>query len=102
MTRSSLLIVVGAIALAVSATVAGAHAQTAAPKKATAAGAPATKKFVPKRLPWGDPDISGNFTVKDEANTPFERPDEFAGKRIEDIKADELTAITAARQQSAL
>src|SRR5258706_15271504 len=43
------------------------------------------RPFVPKRLPWGDPDISGNFSSKDEANTPFERPDEFAGKRIGDV-----------------
>src|SRR5437868_4531630 len=70
-----------------SATVA-AQAQTAAKKAAP----PAAGKFTPKKLPWGDPDISGNFTNKDEANTPFERPDEFAGRRIEDVTPAELAA----------
>jgi hypothetical protein len=65
-------------------------------------GAAAGKKFVPKRLPWGDPDISGNFTTKDEANTPFERPDEFAGRRIEDVTQNELAAAIKARQRQAL
>ncbi len=73
-------------------------AQTSAPK-----AAPATKStFVGKRTPWGDPDISGNFTTKDEANTPLERPDEFAGKKIEDISAKELNEIRAQRQQTAV
>src|SRR5262245_61442747 len=68
--------------------------QAVAPKKpAAAAAAPAAKKFAAKRLPWGDPDISGNFTTKNEANTPLERPDEFAGKKIEDIKPEELADI---------
>ena len=65
-------------------------------------GAAAGKKFVPKRLPWGDPDISGNFTTKDEANTPFERPDEFAGKGIEDVTKSELAAAIKTRQRQAL
>ena len=67
-----------------------------------AAKAPASKRFVPKRLPWGDPDISGNFTTKDEANTPLERPDELAGKRIEDITPDQLKAIAEARRREAV
>ena len=97
----------GAMALAVAVATIGAassvagQAQTAAPKK-PAAGAAASKKFVAKRLPWGDPDISGNFTTKDEANTPLERPDEFAGRKIEDITPAEMAAIRAARQQTAV
>jgi len=91
------LLVPGAIA---------AQAQTAAAKKpagANGAGAAAaSKKYVPKRLAWGDPDISGNFTTKDEANTPFERPDQFAGKRIEDITPAELEAANAERRRRAL
>ena len=91
--------------MAATATAAG-QGQTPAPKKPTgasgAAPAAALKKFVAKRLPWGDPDISGNFTTKDEANTPLERPDEFAGKRIEDVTPTELAAVRAARQQQAV
>jgi hypothetical protein len=70
---------------------------TKADKTATTA-----KPFVPKRLPWGDPDISGNFSSKDEANTPFERPDEFAGKRIEDVTPQELAVAIKERQRKAL
>ena len=82
-----------------------AQEQKAAPTKATGTNAPgpaAAKKFVPKRLPWGDPDISGNFTTKDEANTPMERPEQFAGKRMEDVSAEELAAANEARRRKAL
>jgi len=79
------------------------QAQTGAKKASGGGAAPAsTKKFVPKRLPWGDPDISGNFTTKDEANTPFERPDEFAGKRLEDVTTAELDKANVERRRQAL
>ena len=58
--------------------------------------------FTPPRTPWGDPDISGNFTTKDEANTPFERPEKWAGRRMEDITPEELAADIVERQQRAV
>ena len=61
-----------------------------------------TKSYVPRRLPWGDPDISGNFTTKDEMNTPMERPDQWAGKRVEDISPAELAEENRKRQHEAL
>jgi hypothetical protein len=60
------------------------------------------KGFVPQRTPWGDPDLSGVFTTKDEANTPFERPDEWAGKRMEDITSQEFAEAIVKRHQAAL
>jgi hypothetical protein len=60
------------------------------------------KSFTPPKTPWGDPDIQGIFTSKDEANTPFERPDQWAGKRMEDITSKELAAAIAERQQLAV
>jgi hypothetical protein len=60
------------------------------------------KDWVPPKTPWGDPDIQGNFTTKDEANTPFERPVEWAGRRIEDITPQELAQAIVKRQQDAL
>jgi hypothetical protein len=45
--------------------------QSPAPKK-TAWRAP--------RTPWGQPDLHGDYTNKDEANTPLERPQQLAGK----------------------
>src|SRR6266446_1628182 len=77
-------------------------APAAKTSSAKGSGAAAARKFVPKRLPWGDPDISGNFTTKDEANTPFERPKEFAGKRIEDVTPEELAVAIKDRQRQAL
>jgi len=58
-----------------------------------AAGAP----YAPPKTPWGDPDLQGNYTNKYEANTPLERPDEFKGRRLEDISEAELAALRAKR-----
>jgi len=60
------------------------------------------KNWTPPRTPWGDPDISGNFTTKDEANTPMERPAEWAGKRMQDVTSAEFEAAVAQRQQRAV
>ena len=60
------------------------------------------KGFTPPKTPWGDPDISGVFTTKNEANTPMERPDEWAGKRMEDITPKEFAEAIARRQQDAV
>ena len=83
--------------------VAAGQAPAAPAKKDANTAAPAvTKRFVSKRLPWGDPDISGNYTTKDEANTPFERPDEFAGKRLEDVTPAEMAKANEQRRRQAL
>jgi hypothetical protein len=60
------------------------------------------KGFVAPKTPWGDPDIQGNFTTKEEANTPFERPEKWAGRKIEDITPEELAADITERQQRAV
>jgi hypothetical protein len=59
----------------------------------------ASKRYVPPRTPWGDPDLQGNFTNKYEQSTPFERPPEFDGRRVEDIRGAELTALLERRRQ---
>jgi hypothetical protein len=51
------------------------------------------------RTPWGDPDLQGTYTNTYENGTPLERPDEFAGRKLEDVKGDELKAIKRAQQQ---
>src|SRR5688572_4251601 len=60
------------------------------------------KGFVPPRTPWGDPDIQGVFTTKDEANTSFERPDEWAGRKMDDITSKEFADAIVKRQQEAV
>jgi len=53
------------------------------------------------RTSWGDPDVSGVFTNKDEYGTPFERPDEFAGKTLADFGPAEMAALDHERQRRA-
>ena len=54
------------------------------------------------RTPWGDPDIQGNLTNLYEVGTPLEQPAQFAGRRLEDIKGEELVAIRKAVQARAV
>ena len=49
------------------------------------------------RTPWGDPDLQGNYTNKYEQGTPFERPAEFNGRRLEDVRGEELAALVRER-----
>jgi hypothetical protein len=74
-------------------------------------GTPAIKAFIasriakgytPPKTPWGDPDISGVFDTSPEANTPMERPDEWAGRKMDGITPAELAAAIAKRQQNAV
>ncbi len=58
--------------------------------------------WTPPRTPWGDPDLQGNYTNKYETGTPFERPKEFEGRRMEDITAAELAAAVLRRQEDTL
>ncbi len=67
-----------------------------------AATAAAPAPWRPPRTPWGDPDLQGNYTNKYEQSTPLERPDEFAGRRIDDVKGAELDAVLARRERQVL
>ena len=52
------------------------------------AQAGSSSSYTGPRTPWGDPDLQGNYTNLWEAGTPFERPEEFAGRKLEDIKGE--------------
>jgi hypothetical protein len=56
-------------------------------------------KWVASRTAWGHPDIQGWFSNLSENGTPLERPDQFAGRKLEDIKGEELVALKRAAQQ---
>ncbi|HLG56443.1 MAG TPA: hypothetical protein VI485_13990 [Vicinamibacterales bacterium] len=58
--------------------------------------------WTPPRTPWGDPDLQGAYTNKYETSTPFERPKEFEGRRIENVTREELVAAVKKRQQDTL
>jgi hypothetical protein len=53
--------------------------------------------YVAPRTPWGDPDLQGDYTNKYEQGTPFERPEEFDGRRIDDVKGEELAELIKER-----
>ncbi len=53
----------------------------------------ATKAYVPPKTSWGDPDLQGWFTNLSENGTPLERPNQFTGRQLEDVKGEELAAI---------
>jgi hypothetical protein len=58
-----------------------------------------TRAAAAPRTPWGDPDLQGTYTNTYEASTPFERPDQFAGRQLEDIKGEELATVRLAIQE---
>jgi hypothetical protein len=76
------------------------QAPQAAPRQPTARTTKSeVRTFVTPRTPWGDPDIQGNFTNLFEVGTPFERPDQYAGKKIEDVNPDDLKRERVAIQE---
>jgi len=54
--------------------------------------------YTPPRTPWGHPDIEGLYTNRDETNTPLERPDELAGRSIDEFTSADLAALARERQ----
>jgi hypothetical protein len=56
--------------------------------------------FVAPRTPWGHPDIQGWFSNLSENGTPMERPQQFEGRKLEDIKGEELRAIKQNQQDN--
>jgi hypothetical protein len=83
------------VAIAVSA---AACAPDAPGPAGTAAAAAGTAR--PPRTSWGDPAIEGTYTNKDEYGTPFERPDDLAGKRREDFGPNEMKDLMVARTEA--
>ena len=75
--------------------------QSQTPAK-TPAIAKAAREWAPPRTPWGDPDLQGTFTNSNEYATPLERPERFAGRRLEDITDEELANVRRAAEQQAI
>jgi hypothetical protein len=66
-----------------------------AKSNASAAG----KKWIAPKTAWGDPDLEGWLSNRTETGTPMERPDKFAGRKLEDIKGKELVEFKKSAQQ---
>ena len=95
-TKALMTTLAGAIAVA-SFVVVPVVAQAPAAAKAK----PAAKSWSPRTTAWGDPDLQGTYTNKDESGIPFERPNEFAGKKIDDADDAELAELIKDRAQQA-
>jgi len=65
------------------------------------AQAPPARAWTPPLTPWGDPDISGAFTNKDEQGIPFER-DRALGTRQYFTDEEFRARASAARERVAL
>jgi hypothetical protein len=86
------------VALAVAAmTTPPVSAQTTAARASAPAAKSAGKAWAPPRTAWGDPDLSGSYTNTSESGTPFERPAEFEGKRLDEVTPTELAKAIEAR-----
>jgi hypothetical protein len=94
--------VTGAIAAAMTmtslTTLAAAGGQAATKTEAKTQRPGARKAFSLPRTPWGDPNLSGVYTNNDESGIPLERPNQFEGKRLEDVSEGELAQLNAQRE----
>jgi hypothetical protein len=94
------VLAVGVISLSiVAAMVVRPSGQTTSPGARTAASVPS---YVPPKTPWGDPDIQGGYSNKDENGVPFERPGSLAGKQLGEFDDSELAELAAARDEGRL
>ena len=73
---------------------------------AQAPAAPTTRSgassWTAPRTPWGDPDLQGTYTNTYENATPLERPDQFAGRKLDEVKGEELRALRRAAEERAI
>jgi hypothetical protein len=89
-------LMIGAAALTIAIPAfAQAPARPAAPKAAA-------KTYAAPKTPWGDPDLQGIYTNKDENGIPFERPSQLAGKNLADVNDAELQDLVAERSKAAV
>jgi hypothetical protein len=89
-------------ALVISLLASGLGVQTVAQQQSHTPGATRSVAWTPPLTPWGDPDLQGYYTNKYEYGTPFERPAELEGRKLESFTQQELAAIVKKRQQEAL
>jgi hypothetical protein len=60
------------------------------------------RPYAAAKTAWGDPDLQGIYTNKDESGIPFERPSQFAGKTAADVDDEELRELIAERAKAAV
>jgi hypothetical protein len=87
------------LVLALTAVLLTASFGLAAQSGAPAAPAAASHGSSVARTPWGDPDLQGTYNNSNESGIPMARPKEFAGRRLEDVKPEELAKLVRERNQ---
>jgi hypothetical protein len=92
-------LLVAAVITATSVTAAG--QRPPASSSAGTASADARPRAI-ARTPWGDPDLQGTYTNKDENGIPLERPKQFEGKTIAEITASQFAEIVKQRQEESV
>jgi hypothetical protein len=65
-------------------------------------GQTGSARYVAPKTPWGDPDIQGGYSNKDENGVPFERPGALAGKQLGAFDDSELEELSASRDANRL
>jgi hypothetical protein len=90
-----------AMAIALPMTVATSAQQKQPEDAPSSPGSPAKRvpRWNPPRTPWGDPDLQGVYTNNDESGIPLERPNQFEGKRLEDVSDTELEQLRSQREE---
>src|SRR5262245_40970280 len=86
----------------VSAQAANPIAASEVPQRKKVAPLPPRGTYKPKKTSWGDPDIGGAYNNSDETGIPFERPQEFAGRKLDSITPQELAKIQQQRQEQTI
>src|SRR5688572_21904290 len=99
MTRQLLL---GILVVAMTVMTMVAYPEAGQTSGARARAASTAKPFIPPRTPWGDPDIQGGYSNKDENGIPFERPGTLAGKQLEEVDDSELAELVKTRNAGRL
>ncbi len=58
-------------------------------------------RYTPAKTAWGDPDLQGTYTDKDENGIPMEKPSQFEGKSLQEVDDSELADIVRERAERA-
>ena len=66
---------------------------------AQSSGARGTSGYTVPKTPWGDPDLQGSYNNSNESGIPMARPAELAGRRLEDVKPQELQKLIEQRNR---
>jgi hypothetical protein len=86
-------VVIAAILVVVASSLTGAQ------RPADTARTSTVSNWTPPRTPWGDPDLQGIYTNKDESGIPMEKPDGLTTRNTDQLDDSEFAEIVKQRNQ---